>query len=53
LLRVRCHRSKGSSADVLSAYQSPDVRFRDRRVTGLTTATRCLRSARRPVEGLA
>jgi hypothetical protein len=38
---------------VLSAYQSPDVRFRDRRVTGLTTATRCLRSARRPVEGLA
>jgi hypothetical protein len=26
LLRVRCHRSKGSSADVLSAYQSPNLR---------------------------
>ena len=52
LLRVRCHQSKGSSVDVLSAYQSPNL-LGDRRVTGLTTATRCLRSARRPVEGVA
>jgi hypothetical protein len=26
LLRVQCHQSKGSSADVLSAYQSPNLR---------------------------
>src|SRR5438270_14004763 len=25
-LRVRCHQSKGSSADVLSTYQSPNLR---------------------------
>ena len=35
LLRVRCHQSKGSSADVPSAYQSPNLRSAGRAVEGV------------------
>ena len=42
---IKCRRAFGISI--------PRFAIGDRRVTGLTTATRCLRSARRPVEGLA
>jgi hypothetical protein len=43
--RIRCRRAFGITI--------PKFAVGERWVTGLTTATRCLRSARRPVEGLA
>jgi hypothetical protein len=43
--RIKCRRAFGISI--------PKFAVDERWVTGLTTATRCLRSTRRPVEGLA